>query len=109
MTGELPRGKVGRVTSTSGDLALRLPDGAAGTLSLPTTSGEVRLSLPPDTSARVRLVGGRLLDPPGDLLRQGDVIATDPAALTDPDLDLRVEAPRLRLARRLPEEEGDAP
>lgn len=109
VTGALPRGETGRVASGSGDLALRLPDGAAGTLTLRTTSGEVRLSLPPDTSARVRLVGGRLLDPPGDLLRQGDVIATDPAALTDPDLDLRVEAPRLRLARRVPDTEGDTP
>ncbi|WP_027459537.1 DUF4097 family beta strand repeat-containing protein [Deinococcus murrayi] len=108
VTGELPRGEAGTVTSTSGDLALRLPDGAAGTLTLRTTSGEVRLSLPPDTSARVRLVGGEWLDPPGDLLRRGNVAATDPAALTDPDLDLRVEAPRLRLVRRLPEE-GDIP
>lgn len=109
VTGELPRGEAGTVTSTSGDLALRLPGGAAGTLTLRTASGEVRLSLPPGTSARVRLVGGELLDPPGDLLRQGNVIATGPAALTRPDLDLRVEAPRLRLARRLPEDEGDTP
>lgn len=102
VTGELPRADHQSVTTGTGDLDLTLPDGAAGTLDLRAEEGRVTLSLPPGVRTRIRLTDRTRLGLPRHLIRQGNAAATDRGALSDPDLDLFIDARQGSLTLREP-------
>ncbi|EYB67329.1 hypothetical protein DEIPH_ctg044orf0048 [Deinococcus phoenicis] len=106
VTGDLPRTDRTSVASGHGDVALNLPDGAAGTFDLRSEGGHVALTVPRDVPLRVRFTDRTALQLPPGLKRQGNTAATDAEALNDPDLDLFIDAPSADLTLRGP---GDAP
>ena len=109
VTGRLPRADHSSVTTASGDLDLTVPEGAAGTLDLRAEGGAVTLSLPPGVGVRVRFTERAELDLPRGLRRQGNTVATTRRALTDPDLDLFLDAPSAHLTLRGFPSENPAP
>lgn len=109
VTGTLPRADHSSVATASGDLDLTVPEGAAGTLDLRAEGGSVTLSLPPGVDIRVRFTDRAELDLPRGLRRQGNTVATSGRALTDPDLDLFLDAPSAALTLRGPPSENPAP
>ncbi|GMA16715.1 hypothetical protein E5F05_17010 [Deinococcus metallilatus] len=109
VTGYLPRTDRISVASGHGNVALDLPDGAAGTLDLRSEGGRVALTVPRDVSLRVRFTDRTALHLPPGLRRQGNTAATDAHALNDPDLDLFIDAQSADLSLRDPGPEGDAP
>lgn len=110
VTGALPRTDRVTIASGRGDVALDLPDGAAGTLDLRSEGGRVALTVPGNVSLRVRFTDRTALRLPSGLKRQGNTAATDARALNDPNLDLFIDAPRADLTLRDAESapEGDA-